>query len=49
MREIRTLRSRWRGLETESSDHRASSRPYQVGFHAIEVSRANHQILVSGH
>jgi hypothetical protein len=28
VREIRALRSMRRGLETESSDHRASSRPY---------------------
>jgi hypothetical protein len=29
VQEICMLRSMWRGLETESSDHRASSRPYQ--------------------
>ena len=29
MREIRPLRSMWRGLETESSDNRASPRPYR--------------------
>lgn len=30
MREIRTLRATWRELETESQDHRASSRPYRA-------------------
>ena len=29
VRENRLLRLMWRGLETESSDYRASPRPYQ--------------------
>jgi len=29
VREIRTLGLMWRGLETESQDHRASPRPYR--------------------